>query len=130
MKNIHKHKAILEVLEKADPKFRTQLLKNAPDSVICILVEIIHNVLQGHIKISPHQKKHLSKFRTSLRKLTKDCITRHKRVVKSKARKSINQVGGALPFLIPLIAPLIAKAALSGAIATGTGLAVQKLVGK
>ena len=129
MQSISKHKSILEVLRTSQPKLRKLILQNCDNNVICALVEIIHNLLQGRIQMSPKQKKKIQKYKKQFRLLSEKCI-RNKNINKKKARKVVVQTGGALPFLIPLIAPLIAKAALAGAVSTGVGIATKKLLDK
>lgn len=130
MNNVKREKAILKVLQSASPKLRKAILSNANDKTICTLVEVVSNLLKGNIPMKPHQRKQLLKYKNKLRKLTKCCSKHNKVINKLKARKLLNQSGGALPFLIPLLLPLIAKAALSGAIAAGTGIATKKLLGQ
>lgn len=128
MNNIAKQKSILEVLKAANPRLRQSILYNCDDKTICALVEIIHNLLQGRIPLGPNQKKRLQKYKKKFRYLTERCIKKNKHINNKKARKVIIQTGGALPFLIPLILPLIAKAALSGAVAAGAGYATNKVI--
>lgn len=130
MQHITKHKSILEVLRSAHPKLRKLILKNCDSKVICALVEIIHNLLHERVKVSPSQKKRLAKYKNLFRLINQKCIRNKKHINKKKARQYIVQSGGALPFLIPLIAPLIAKAALAGAVSTGVGLATKKILDK
>lgn len=129
MQNISKQQSFLEVLRTAKPKLRKLLLQNCDDKVICALVEIIHNLLQGHIQLSPNQKKKIQKYKKLFRQLSQKCVKK-KNINRKKARKVIVQSGGALPFLIPLILPLIAKAALAGAVSTGVGIATKKILDK
>lgn len=70
-------------------------------SLVC-LVEIICNVLAGHLKLRPDQIKELKPHRKNLRGLSRiRCI--------SKARKSLSQTGGG--FLAPLIPIILSLAA-------------------
>ena len=108
-------------------------MQNCDNSVICALVEIIHNLLSGNITLTANQKKKLQKYKKQFRYLSSKCINKNKKkknINKKISRRVIVQSGGALPFLIPLLAPLIAKAALSGAVATGVGLATKKILGQ
>jgi len=129
MDHIKKNKNILEVLKSANPKLRDAILKNTDEKTICVLVEIISNLLKGNIKIEPSQKRRLVKYKTQFRKLA-TCCNKNKIINKKKARKIIIQSGGALPFLIPLLAKLIAKAVLGGVVAAGAGVATKKLLGQ
>lgn len=129
MQYLNKHKSILEVLRTAQPKLRKLILQNCDNSLICALVEIIHNLLNGSIELTPKQKKKLQKYKKHFRYLSNKCIHKN-HINKKKARKTIVQSGGALPFLIPLLLPLIAKAALSGVVAAGAGVATKKILGQ
>lgn len=128
MHNISKQKHILEVLKTAQPKLRKLILQNCDSKVICALVEIIHNLLNGNIPLSKNQKKKLKKYKKQFRFLSKKCIQKNKNINTKKARKTVVQTGGALPFLLPLIIPLIAKAALAGAVSAGVGVATKKIL--
>jgi hypothetical protein len=128
MKHILKNKNLLEVLKDATPKLRKVILQNADHGVICSLVEIIVNLLEGRIKISPLQKKKLVRYKQQLRQISRSCVKHNKVINKKKARKLVIQSGGALPFLIPLLAPLIAKAALGGIVAATTGAITNKVL--
>jgi hypothetical protein len=101
---------LLRVLEEASPVLRNAIIKNADDGIICALVEIVLNLLKGNINMPPEQKKELASYKQLFRKLINTCCTKkHKVTNKSKARRIINQSGGALPVLIPLLNPLISK---------------------
>lgn len=130
MDHIRKHEAFLDVLKIADPNLRKVILQKCPDDVICALVEIIINLLQGNINLTPQQKKQLSKYKTKFRNISLHSMKNNKLINKPKTRKNLIQVGGALPFLIPLLAPLIAKAALGGVVAAGAGVATKKILGE
>lgn len=129
MEKLSKYNHILQVLKTANPKLRKSILQNSSNDVICILVEIIVNLLQGNININPNQKKNLIKFKNKFRIIKQQC-THKNRINKQKVRNKLVQTGGALPFLIPLIAPLIAKAALGGIVAAGAGAATNKILGQ
>ena len=122
MQHLEEHRFMFEVLKTASPKLRKAILKESDHELICVLAEIIVNLMEGNIKVSPQLKQKLSPYKNLFRKIRRQCAHPNKK----KLRKSIIQVGGFLPFLLPLI-PLIAKAALAGAVSTGVGLAVKKI---
>jgi hypothetical protein len=126
MKHLEKHSHLFEVLKNASPPLRKVILEKADDGVICALAEIIVNLMQGNIRISSQQKRKLMHHKALLRAIVNQCS--HKHPNKTKLRKKIIQTGGFLPFLLPLI-PLIAKAALAGAVSTGVGVAINKIAG-
>lgn len=129
MKHFEKHLHILEVLKKASPKLRKAILEQCDSQVICMLSEIIINILNGQLAVTPNQKIKLRKYKKHFRALANHCST-SKRINKKKARKTLIQTGGAFPLLLGLIAPLIAKAALGGAVAAGAGVATKKILGE
>jgi len=127
MKHFEKYRYMLEVLKEANPQLRKAILKNSDDGLICILAEIIMNLVDGHLQTSPKQIKQFRPYKNTLRSIHRHCSS-SKKVSKKKLRRSVVQVGGALPFLIPLLIPLIAKAALAGAVSTGVGVATKKII--
>lgn len=127
MHSLEKNREILQVLQTASPKLRKAIIENADDKVICVLVEIINNLLSGNIPLSTANKIKLRRWKTTFRKLCQTCI--NKKGVKIKpAREQLIQTGGALPFLIPLLAPIIAKAALGGIAAAASGAITKKII--
>lgn len=127
MKHLEKHRFMFEVLKESKPKLRKAILQNADDELVCILAEIIVNLMEGHVNISTKQKQKLAPYKNIFRSIVKQC-SHHPN--KTKLRKNVVQSGGALPFLIPLLLPLIAKAALAGAVSTGVGIATKKILDK
>lgn len=128
MKGLEKHRYMFEVLKSATPKLRKAILQNSDDDLICVLAEIILNIMRGHVPVSNQQKQKMKRYKTLFRNIVRQC-SRHQ-PNKKLLKKQIVQTGGALPFLIPLLAPLIAKAALAGAVSTGVGIGVKKLFDK
>ena len=125
MKHIEKHRYMLEVLKNASPKLRKAILQQCDDDLVCILAEIIVNLMDGQINISSQQKQKFKRYKNLFRIIKKHCSNRPSKKI---LRKKIIQTGGALPFLIPLLLPLIAKAALAGAVSTGVGVATKKIL--
>ena len=131
MNNIKQSSSMLHVLEKSHHKLRQAILQNADHKLICILAEIILNFMQGNIAVTPSQKKKLVKYKKPFRFIYKQCHSKHGiKHNKKGIRKAVVQSGGALPFLIPLLAPLIAKAALGGIAATTAGILTKKAFGE
>lgn len=131
MQHLAKHEPLFKVLSTANPQLRKAILEKCDKNVVHSLIEIILNVLYGHIDLTPNQRKKLKRFKHAFRQLTRKCVSKKtKRINSKQARKNLIQSGGAFPFLIPLIAPLIAKAALSGIVATTAGIATKKLLEK
>lgn len=90
--------AILNVLLKAKPKLRQELLKHADKELVRTICECVLNVLEGNIAVPPPELKKLSKHKKLLRRIVqKACNWKQKRVIIQK--------GG--NFLIPLLAPIL-----------------------
>ena len=93
------------VLGHCQPKLRNAILKNCENDLIRIICDCVYNVVKGNIPGLTQEKvnKH-ARHKTSLIKLTK------KDPIKVKRKIPVQKGGGFLPFLLPLVAPLIAKA--------------------
>ena len=102
-RNIH----ALHVLSKAPKKLRSAVLDNATSDLLHALCEIIHNVLEGSVKLNSTQVRKLRKHNRVLYELTK------KSVSNKKKRQVFKQKGGFLLTLLPpalaLLATLLAK---------------------
>jgi hypothetical protein len=59
---------LLQTLAKSKPALRNAILQHAPADLIKAISEIILNILKGAIKITPHQKKRLARYKNKLRK--------------------------------------------------------------
>lgn len=84
----------LKVLKKAKPSLRKSILKSADKDLICCLSECCYNILNGNVKLSPENKKCLTKHGKHLRQLAS------KRVSLKKKRNLLVQQGGFLPALL------------------------------
>lgn len=94
----------LRALAEATPSERRAIIRGADKKLIHCLCELSHNVLKGNIDISPKQFFRLNRYRRSLRELAdqKLSINRKKDLLLSNS-----QVGGFLPILASIAAPLI-----------------------
>lgn len=97
LKNIRANKHLLYILKNAKPKLRNAILKNADNSLIKTLYEIIYNTIYMNHPIDKKCKKVLTKYKTNLR-----CLACPKRSLPSK-RELLIQKGGFLPTLISTI---------------------------
>ena len=95
---VKKHIHALHVLKTARPKVRRALLKEGDKDLIQCLCECCHNILNGHIKLLPKQKKLLQRHCKDLRALSS------KRVKLGKKRQILVQKGGFLP---AVLAPIL-----------------------
>jgi hypothetical protein len=90
---------ILQLLQKSKPRERVSILQGVDNKMIRLISEMALNTLQGNIRLSPKQRKHLQRYKQILRSLA-DKRTR----VGEKRRIIIRQKGGFLPILLPIIA--------------------------
>ena len=91
---------LLKVLSHCKPKIRNAILKNCENDLIYIIFDCVYNVVKGNVPGLTQEKVN----KTSLIKLTK------KVPIKEKRKILVQKGGGFLPFLLPLVAPLIAQA--------------------
>lgn len=126
--SLEKYKPYMELIKSASPRLRKTLINQADPNFIKAVVEIVANTLHGNIPISKHDKKILSKHKTYLRTVYKQCCSKKTpiKVKQKEARKILNQKGG---FAFAFLIPLIAKAALGGAVAATSGYVTKKIIG-
>ena len=97
---------LLRVLSHCKPKIRNVILKNCENDLIHIMCDCVYNVVKGNVPgLTEEKVNKLARHKTSLIKLT------NKVPIKEKRKILVQKSGGFLPFLLPLVAPLIAKAA-------------------
>lgn len=99
---VRKHLPLLQTIQKAKPKLRKEILKNADTSLIKTIIECVHNVLVGNVPLENKNKKKLLRYKNILRSLVKS-----KSGIKHK-KKIIVQSGGA--FLPALLVPIVTAA--------------------
>ena len=96
---------LLRVLGHFQPKIRNAILKNCENDFIHIICDCVYNVVKGNVLCLTQEKVNkLARHKTSLIKLTQ------KVPMKEKRKVLVQKGGGFLPFLLPLVAPLIAEA--------------------
>lgn len=93
---------ILLALSTGDRRLQQAILRHSPDALIRLLAQSAANILVGNIKLSPHQKRRLGKFKLVLRKLQRRGVP-----LSSKRRLLINQRGGFLSLLLPIISAAV-----------------------
>ena len=96
---------LLKVLVDARPKLKKAIIKHAPTELVTAISEIVLNLIKGVIKLTAHQKKHLSRYKKELLALAK------KKVSLGKKRKILVQKGGsaAVSVLLPLALSLLSS---------------------
>lgn len=77
---------------------RKSVLAHSENGLICSLCDCAYNILRGNVKVSPKQKRVLTKYRDHLRKLVDKRIP-------VKRKRAILQTGSG-GFLTALLAPL------------------------
>ena len=101
IKSSSKSQDLLRVLGHCQQKISNAILKNCEND----LIHIICGCVKGNVSGLTQEKiNKLARHKTSLIKLTQ------KLPIKEKRKVLIQKGGGFLPFLLPLVARLIAKA--------------------
>ena len=96
---------LLKVPSHCKPKVRNAILKNCENDLIHFICDCVYNVVKGNVPgLTQEKVNKLARHKTSLIKLT------NKVPIKEKRKIIVQKGGGFLPFLLPLIALLIAKA--------------------
>ncbi len=110
MQRLQKYESLFRVLQQADPKMRTAIIRSAPEPFIQTLIEVVLNFLHGNIHTSPSLVTKLKKHKKKLRQLAS---YRSKRGLGKVRKDLVTQKGGFL-FLLPLLGT-IAMAATAAA---------------
>ena len=96
---------LLRVLSHCKLKMRNAILKNCENDVIHIICDCVYNLVKENVPgLTQEKVNKLACHKTSLIKLTK------KVPIKEERKILVQKGGGFLPYLLPLVAPLIAKA--------------------
>lgn len=95
--SVRRHGEMLKFLQRANPSAVKAIIKTASPDLIRTLCECSHNVLKGNVRLTPHQKRKLSRHKHNLRALVKKKGT-------VKRRKQILQQGG---FIGALLGPVL-----------------------
>lgn len=85
----------LELIKTCPKPLRKELLKKLPTRSVKAVCECSLNVLKGNIPLTSHQKKSLSKYKSTIRKIGS------KKGSLFQKKKLIVQKGGFLNILIP-----------------------------
>lgn len=93
--NIH----TLNLLSKAPKKLRVAVIENSKSDLVNALCEVIHNVLEGTVKLKPDESRRLKRYHRALLEIT------NKSLSVDKKKKLIAQRGG---FLLTLLPPALA----------------------
>ncbi len=93
---------LLKVLSKSDSRLRKAILANAGTDTVRCICDCTHNVLNGNLKLTPKQRRNLTRHRAALRQLT------NKSVGIEQKRKLLVQRGG---LVSAVLAPILAIAA-------------------
>ena len=98
-RTVKSHRDVLKKLHGANPAERRNILSNAGCGLIKCICEIVHNTLNGVIRLQPRQRRKLKRHTAVLRKLARSGDRWEEK------KKIINQTGGG--FLPLLLAPII-----------------------
>ena len=91
------HADALRFLGKCNPQQRKAIIEHGDAGLIDSLCECALNLLKGHVRLNPKQKKTLFKHKQRLRALTNKRMARKKKAI-------LNQHGG---FVGALLAPVL-----------------------
>ena len=95
---------LLRVLGHCQPKIRNAILKNCENHLIHIICDCVYNMVKGKVPgLTQEKVNKLARHKSSLIKLTKKLPIKERKILLQKG-------SGFLPFLLPLVAPLIAEA--------------------
>jgi hypothetical protein len=97
--SVKRHLNSLSVLSEAPKKLRKAVIDNSNKEVIQALCEVIHNVLEGTVKLTPADIRKLKYHNKTLIRLTQ------KSTSLKKKKEIIGQKGG---FLLTLLPPALA----------------------
>jgi hypothetical protein len=89
------HVEQLKFIHKCPQKLRKKVLQKVNSQCIKAICECCLNTLKGNVPLSEHQKKSLSRHKSTLRKL------QNRKLSLLKKRKLIIQKGGFLNVLLP-----------------------------
>ena len=96
---------LLKVLSHCKSKIRNAILKNCGNDLIHIICDCVYDVVKGNVPgLTQEKVNKLARHKTSPIKLTQ------KVPIKEKRKILVQKGDGFLPFLLPLVAPLIAEA--------------------
>ena len=96
LKNVIDNRHLLKCLASSNNKLRKVIIQNSSKNQIEAICSCIFNTLAGNINLTEEDKKHLSKYKKILRKLS------NKSSLKEK-KKILVQKGGFLQFLLPAV---------------------------
>ena len=99
MDSLRKHAHVLKTMSTLKPQALKEIINTANPGLIRVLCDVCHNILRGHVKLTPLQEKRLKSHRHSIRALT----------VKGglKKKKKILQKGGLIGALLKPIVGLL-----------------------
>ena len=97
-KRLKTHSDALRFLTKCSPRQRKAFLERADKELINCICECVANVLKGHVKLRPSEKRKLVPLKTKLRHVM------NKKLAHKKRKRIIVQNGG---FAGVLLGPLL-----------------------
>lgn len=103
MSRINKYDYLFKTLSVADKKRRQAILNTLTKDETLALIEIVFNILKGHLRIPAKTKTKLDRHRNILRKLITPLSW------KSKKRIIIQKGSGILPLILPAVAGLFSS---------------------
>lgn len=102
MASLSKHLPALKLIQLAKPQVRKSIITHCDLEFIHIILECVHNTLNGNIKLTRNETENLKKYKTILRKILKSEGNLNKK------RQLILQNGGS--FIPVLLKPIVTAA--------------------
>ena len=99
-RRVRRNAIILSSLNACPPSMRNSMIQKAPPDLIDAICECALNILRGNVKLSKSQKEGLQKHKHKLRKLAAKSVPREQK------KTLLNQKGGFMSVLFPLISTL------------------------
>jgi hypothetical protein len=100
---VKKYMPLLQLLSKASPYMRKNILSTADDDFIKIIIECCYNTLIGNIKLPKSGIEKLKTYKNIIRKVSKASKN-----IKNKKKILVQDGGAFLPLILPsIIAGLI-----------------------
>lgn len=124
MYQLKKHKTLIKTLTRVPAKSVTGVVKHLDRKDIQSLSDIIVNTANGTIPLSKQHRRRLIPYKQRIRDIVHVC---EKGKLQPIRRVLSKQTGGFLPLLLTPLLALIGKSLLGGALASGSGLLINKL---
>ena len=104
---VKKHAKVAHFVASYDKRHSNAFVKDTGPDLINWFSEIHHNIPQGNVKLTGHQKTKLKKYKSHLRRLVEKSAS-------AETTKQIIQTQGFLPMLLGSLVKLLVKPLING----------------